>query len=225
MSPAREHHIQVTRTARYLTLGEQGPGLEQVWFVLHGFSQLARDFIREFESLEDGRHLVVAPEALNRFYLDPSGGRSPDARVGATWMTREDRLAEIADYVAYLDALYAQVFEQVEREQVTVTVLGFSQGTATAARWLCRGRSRADRLVLWAGVLPPELERQSVAPLRGIRLIVVAGNRDRFVTPEAESSEDERMASLQLEFERLRFDGGHRLDAQLLRELAASGRR
>lgn len=205
-----------------MVLGGVGPALRQVWFVLHGYSQLARTFVREFEELDDGTRMIVAPEALNRFYLDTAaGGRASDARVGATWMTREDRLAEIADYVAYLDAVYAQVFESVTRDSVTATVLGFSQGVATAVRWLSRGKARAERLILWAGALPPDLDREAAQRLRQTRVLLVTGSRDRIAGVEAREVEDEQLATIGLSVERAAFEGGHRLDAALLRELAA----
>ncbi len=47
-------------------------------------------------------------------------------------MTKEDRENEIADYVDFLDAVFGEVVTPGAR----VTVLGFSQGVATAARWL-----------------------------------------------------------------------------------------
>src|ERR671933_2286542 len=107
----REHHLTVTRTARYVTLGDVHDSLRQVWFVCHGYGQLAARFLRHFEDLNDGHRLIVAPEALSRFYVESGPGtRHADVPVGATWMTREDRLSEIADYVSYLDGLYAQLF-------------------------------------------------------------------------------------------------------------------
>ncbi len=218
--PVREHHLPVIRTARYVTLGEPGNRTQQVWLVLHGFGQLARIFVREFEPLDDGRRLIVAPEALSRFYLDPAGGRSPDARVGATWMTREDRLVEISDYIGYLDALYDTVFASVDRSRVSVVVLGFSQGVATAVRWLCRGRAQADHLVLWAGPFPPEIGAEDAAPLRATRVTRVLGSRDELATAEALAAEEERIETAGLRPELRRFEGGHRLDASLLLELA-----
>lgn len=92
---AEEHHLTVERTARYWTLGE-AESAEEVWVVLHGYKQLARRFIRRFKPLDNGRRLIVAPEGLSRFYVSPSEGRHGVASVvGATWMTREDRRAEI----------------------------------------------------------------------------------------------------------------------------------
>src|SRR6266550_3439645 len=130
-----EHHLSVARTARYYTLGE--PGATEVWFVCHGYGQLAGRFLRRFEPIADGSRLVVAPEGLNRFYV--GSGEHRDQPVGATWMTREDRLNEIADYVKYLDAVYADVFGG-KPTAARVRALGFSQGAATASRWVARAR-------------------------------------------------------------------------------------
>lgn len=51
--------IDVPKTARYFLLGNlQRPAF--VWFVLHGYGQLAERFARKFEPLGLDRHLVVA---------------------------------------------------------------------------------------------------------------------------------------------------------------------
>jgi len=93
-----EHHIEVPRTARYLTLG---PGdAADVWIVIHGYGQLAGRFLRRFEPIDDGTRHIVAPEALSRFYVGNEAGRhGQSSKVGATWMTREAREDEITDYV------------------------------------------------------------------------------------------------------------------------------
>src|SRR6059036_2375109 len=151
----QEHHIGVSRTARYFTLGNSSPGVGEVWFACHGYGQLAARFLEKLRVLDDGRRYLVAPEGLSRFYLSES---PTERRVGATWMTREDRLSEIDDYVRYLDALHAEVFARVERASVTLNLFGYSQGTATACRWAARGAARVDRLILWAGEVPPDLD-------------------------------------------------------------------
>src|SRR5688572_6736067 len=154
-----EHHINVSKTARYYTLGTPSDQISDVWFVCHGYGQLASDFIKEFECIESPSRLIVAPEALSRFYLsDGTGFHGPDSKVGATWMTREDREAEIADYIAYMERLYDEIFRVVPRESAKVTVLGFSQGGATATRWLTRGRAKADRLQIWGSFLPADYD-------------------------------------------------------------------
>ena len=151
------HHLRVQRTARYYTLGGGDASPRDIWFVLHGYGQLAGQFIRFFSDLASDDQLVVAPEAMNRFYL--TGVVKIPARerpVGATWMTREDRESEIADYVEYLDALYDEVAADHVAHGARVHVLGFSQAVATATRWIEHGRSTVHRFIAWGGVLPPE---------------------------------------------------------------------
>ena len=97
--------LAVRRTARVAVLGPEGPGVRELWYVLHGYGQLAAPFLEEFRAIDDGTRLIVAPEALSRFYEGDAKSRlHKDARVGASWMTREDREAEIADYLGYLDS-------------------------------------------------------------------------------------------------------------------------
>ena len=96
-----ERFIRVERTARFHVLGDIRT-CRELWVVVHGYGQLGRYFLNNFTGMEEGR-CIVAPEGLSRFYLD-----AEHSRVGATWMTREDRLHEIEDHIAYLDRLTAK---------------------------------------------------------------------------------------------------------------------
>lgn len=217
MSAAREHHLEVTRTARYWTLGEVADAPQDVWFVLHGYKQLARRFLRRFEALDDGTRLIVAPEALSRFYVSDEPGRhGPSSVVGATWMTREDRESEIRDYVAYLDRLADAVLTGGER----VTVLGFSQGVATAARWVTYGRVRPTRLVLWADALPPDLDMpRAAAALSSTELVMVRGAEDRSLGAELAGNDARRLSEAAIAHRVVRYRGGHDIDEETLKEL------
>ena len=218
-----ERHIAVQRTARYYVLGEAGAGTREVWFVLHGYGQLAGRFIDYCQALDDGTRLVVAPEALNRFYTVAAADRNAATRpVGATWMTREDREREIADYVAYLDDVYVRVMAPLDRGAVRISVLGFSQGTATAARWLARGsRVRADELVLWGGTLPPELEAATARAQLGAPVTLVVGTRDGFADDATVRAEEARLVAAGITYRIRRFEGGHVIDAATLVAIAS----
>ena len=221
--PIVEHHLTVKRTARYCTLGDPSASPTEVWIVCHGFAQLARAFIEEFRAIASANRLIVAPEALNRFYLNREGGRAgANARVGATWMTREDRLAEIDDYVRYLDDLHREIVERHRGQNVRVTALGFSQGTATVARWLAHGATKLDRVVLWAGLLPPEID--PLGPhrerLASADLILVHGTRDEMLAQQQPRAEQERLEKAGIRARVLDFDGGHRMDRDTLARLA-----
>jgi predicted esterase len=219
------HAIVVPRTARYYTLGPTHGFPRELWFVCHGYGQLANRFIRQFAPLDDGTRLVVAPEGLSRFYLDPIPVRRHDAspRVGATWMTREDRDAEIADYVTYLEQLAGEVRHPLAGAGPRIVVLGFSQGTATVSRWLAASDMRVDQLVLWGGTIPPELDLAAWASrLHGAAITLVVGDDDEFATPASVTAEAERLSAAGVAFTLQRFAGGHAIESAALQQLAGS---
>lgn len=203
-----ERFIQVRRTARYHVLGQLDAAPE-IWIVIHGYGQLARYFLNNFKGLETGR-CFIAPEGLSRFYLD-----AQHSRVGATWMTREDRLHEIDDHVAYLDALVTAVHEQAI-PTASVNILGFSQGVATASRWMMRTVHRIHRLVLWAGSLPPELDREALAKWRGTTVDAVLGDADEHAGPEQLEEQARKLTGAGLVVRTHLFQGGHKLEAVTL---------
>jgi predicted esterase len=217
----QEHHLTVARTARYYTLGALGPATRQIWLVCHGYGQLAGRFLRHFAALDDGSRVIVAPEGLSRFYLSE---QAAERRVGASWMTREDRLAEIEDYVRYLDAVHAAVTVAADRSPAPVHALGFSQGAATVSRWAAFGAARIDRLVLWGGEFPPDLDLSQTAVadrLRATRLSLVYGRADQFMTAKVIGTITERLRAHGIPYHDVPFAGGHELDEAVLRDLAA----
>jgi predicted esterase len=223
MSAITPHSLHVRRTARYYTIGPIHGFPRELWIVAHGYAQLARRFVKWFSALDDGTRLIVAPEALSRFYLDPVAERRAQAepRVGATWMTREDREAEIRDYVAYLELLTSEVRRHLSGAGPRIVVLGFSQGTATVCRWLASSDLRADQLVLWSGGIPPELDVATWSTqLHGAALTLVAGENDEMVPADAVVAEGERLSAAGVAFNLLRYPGGHRIDADALTRLA-----
>jgi predicted esterase len=218
----RSVSIAVKRSARLAMLGPEGPGVRELWYVLHGYGQLAAPFLEDFRAIDDGTRLIVAPEALSRFYDGDTQARlHTDAKVGASWMTREDRLSEIADYIAYLDAVHRSILTRFGGVQPSVTVLGFSQGGATAARWVAGGGVNAARLVVWGSQFPPELDLAAPgASLRRAESILVIGSTDVFATPKLVEKEKARLREANLPFRFVSFSGGHRLDDETLRALA-----
>lgn len=221
MPELRTSSLTVPRTARYSAFGPPSTVADEWWIVLHGYGQLAGDFLPQCKALDNGRRLVVAPEALSRFYQPGSGGTSGELRVGASWMTREDRLSEIGDYLRYLDLLVDSLSGGVPARP-PIHVLAFSQGTATASRWVASGRVPVQRLVCWGGMPAPELDISSPdVPLRTVRLQLVVGTRDKFATPERVAAERVRLDIAGLPYEGFTFDGGHRLDDKLLAAIAS----
>jgi predicted esterase len=217
-----QRHLQVPRFARYSIMGSLEGDLSEVWIVCHGHGQLARRFLSRFLPLERPDRLFIAPEALSRYYLSPpvAGPHAPGTPVGASWMTSEDREFEIQDYVNYLDLLHDEIFSVVDRSKVRLWVLGFSQGVATVARWVARGNVDPDRVVLYAGVLPPELDVESAARLaRQSPLTIALGTSDDFASPELIAAQEARLRELGVPHTTIRFDGGHEVIPEVLKRL------
>lgn len=206
---SEERHLTTTRRARYMVAGDPASAPE-LWVVIHGYGQLARDFIADFEVLAQAGCAVIAPEALNRYYKDGgASGSHAETPVGTTWMTREHRDAEIADYVEYLDRVVARERAPGQR----LGVIGFSQGVATAIRWVALGTTTFDRVVAWAGQLPHDLDLTASRhrfPARGVEFVV--GERDAYREWIGLDRQQERVRAAGLATGVTMFEGGHRLD-------------
>jgi predicted esterase len=228
-------HLPVTRRARLaVQRGVEGgapEALSELWILLHGYRQLAPRFIRHFRALFDPSRLLVAPEGLSRFYLEGSPGphRGGDP-VGASWMTREDREAEIEDYVGYLDEVlnWGLALCAAGDRRTSVRVVGFSQGVHTAARWVGLGEAfrkpeaRArTRLLLWGAALPADLPDEGLARFRTLEsLVLVRGEEDQLRVEGDEDGEEARLREAGIDYRVRIHAGGHRIDGALLRELA-----
>ncbi len=215
-----EHRLEVPRSARYYLWGDPASDIGDLWVVLHGYGQLARDLLAACHPLAGPGRLLVAPEALSRFYGGPAdhGGHAETA-VGASWMTREDREHEIADYVRYLDLLHRRIVATLSGPPARLHVLGFSQGAATAARWATLGAVTTPHLVLWAGIAPADLGQEALARLRGVRVDCVHGEHDAITRPADIAVAADRLTAAGAEVRTMTFPGGHRLDSATLHRL------
>ena len=214
-----EHHLIVQRTARYYTIGELTDQTTHIWFCLHGFGQLASFFSKKFTGLDDGKTLIVVPEGLSRLYLN-----GEYKRIGASWMTRENKQHEINDFLSYLNALYDLVLNGRNPNELHITLLGFSQGAATVCRWLNAGHIQADRLILWAGFFSNGISDViDPAKLAKVETHYVYGTQDEYF--ELIGDVDAYKARLLTEVPDLKitsFDGGHRVEPEVLRQLVTT---
>ena len=216
-----EHHLAVTRTARYYQQGELSAQTRQVWFVCHGYGQLAAYFSRHFTFLAAANPdtVIIAPEGLSRFYLQGNGGR-----VGASWMTRDDRLHEIDDHIGFLNQLAASVLTECSAD-VHITVLGFSQGTATVSRWLTRTPLRPHHLILWAGSFPEDIDTALAQQLlSGPKITLVVGTEDEYISVAQATRQQKHLVELGASPQLITFAGKHELNRAVLEQLAGAQR-
>ena len=84
--------------------------------------------------------------------------------------------------VNFLDMVYIEIMKNYSDKTVKVSVLGFSQGTATACRWLVNSKVKVDKLILWGGTIPPEINTEvSIKILEASNLSIVIGDKDEFI--------------------------------------------
>jgi predicted esterase len=208
-----EKSIKTTKTARFYQLGDCGPQTKHLWIVLHGYGQLASYFIKHFAPIADAHTCVVAPEGLSRFYLDNQWDR-----VGATWMTKEDRLHEIADYIEYLDRLLETMTKDLT-QMPEITLLGFSQGTATAWRWMMKGDVRPQQLILWAGGIAGDTMEKAAERLKNCTVNLVLGDSDQYIRTKDAEKQLATLQAIQSNAKLWTFVGDHRMDAETLLKL------
>jgi predicted esterase len=101
-----------------------------------------------------------------------------------------------------------------------VKVIGFSQGAATASRWVSQLSFKVDTLVLWSGGFAHDLDVSRAAQnLKDTKVVVVLGDSDPMITSESIQKQNEFIASLPFEVERLEFKGGHDINLPLLKSI------
>ena len=144
MPQATKSFVEVPRTGRYYRLNSVTTKTKNIWIVFHGYGQLAEYFIKHFEELDADENSIIAVEGLSRFYVDGLTGR-----VGASWMTKDDRESEIVDQSNYINAVLKDCDINPKDGNRNLIILGFSQGTSTAIRWMTTNNIRPKQLLMW----------------------------------------------------------------------------
>jgi predicted esterase len=208
-------YLNIQKSARYITLGQPSAALQQIFYLFHGYGQLATSFLEEFSYVANGSRYFIAPEGLSRFYL--SGG---SGKVGASWMTREERSSEIIDYLNFLDTLHNTITNDLNIMNIQIILLGFSQGVATACRWLETLTIPVSKLIIWAGTMPPDVDLWRIkSHYPDLEVYLVAGIKDPLISSDLLKEEEERLEKANLHYRKIRFDGKHELHPPTLSKL------
>lgn len=207
------HSIEVVKTARYVSMGPPITEAKDLLIALHGYGQLPSFFIQKFEFLATAGWTIIAPEGPHRFYLNGTSGR-----VGASWMTKEDRENDIANYVSYLDAVMTNLNEI--GAPADPVLLGFSQGVATASRWAALGQHSFSKIILWAGVFPPDYPWENGCDaLQNNKIQIVQGTQDPFLK-DMDTDQTRRILQTNgVDFTMYSFEGGHDIHADSLKSI------
>lgn len=206
--------FSTTRTARFYLLGNTSKPTK-LWIAIHGYGQLGKFFSKKVEGLIDDETLLVIPEALNRYYLQGYNGR-----VGATWMTSDDRNADIEDNSNYLENLIENIFNEYPTIG-ELNILAFSQGIATTCRWYVQSNFAVNKLVLWAGSLAHDLNYESHREkFNSAKIFYVFGDNDEFFDSSKILMNESLFLNADVDYQLVTFEGKHIIDSKLIKNLA-----
>ncbi len=204
------HKLKVSKTAIYHSEGDLKTA-KTIWFVLHGYGMLAEYFIRKFHPILNNTTCIISPEGLSKFYSKGFNGR-----VGATWMTKQDREDEIQDYINYLNQLHETVLSENDSKDVKVNIVGFSQGGATASRWIANGKVIPTNLILWSSAFPDEMKFESFE--KSFKTFLLYGDNDEFNTNNRINKQEDFLKQSNLNFKLIEFQGRHDIPSKILIE-------
>lgn len=199
-SAPRLRHVAATVHGRTLVLLPRNDRPRR-WLVgFHGYAQSADDFLELLRPVPHADEwLVASVQALHPFYNRAN-------EVVANWMTRQDREQAIADNIAYVDAVLADLEGEFGSPEVLVYA-GFSQGVAMAYRAALECRLPARAIFAVAADVPPELKSGGPRTWPAVRILV--GSKETFYTPEILNRDLEFLRSNGVDVRATVFEGGH----------------
>jgi predicted esterase len=84
-----------------------------------------------------------------------------------------------------------------------------------------QGRTDIHSLVLWGATLPPDLDlAASRERLAALRLRLVIGETDQYISGSMLSRERERLTNARIPFDVVEYDAGHSIKRAVLQEVA-----
>jgi predicted esterase len=210
-----ETHYQTPRTARYFSRESDPKTVDNVWIMFHGYGQSAYHFLLNFKDFNPSNSALIAPEGLSKYYLN-----GLDGRVGASWMTKENREMEIQDQLHLVDNLLGDLTQKgVLKEGTKLHLLGFSQGAAVACRWYQYTHRKVENLVLWGAGLPIETDAKMAQKYNECNTTIVLGSEDEFIKQERLVQYYQTLADLQFRHNVITYKGGHRMEKEGLEKL------
>ncbi|GAA3627671.1 alpha/beta hydrolase [Flavivirga jejuensis] len=206
-----EKEISYQTTNTYSTLNTLTSKTKHVWLVCHGMGYLSRYFLRYFKQLNAEENYIIAPQASSKYYL-----HSEFKHIGASWLTRENTLAETENVMRYLDAVFEA--ENIPEDK-NLIVLGYSQGVSIAMRYVVKRKLQCSQLILHSGGIPKELVTEDLNFLKA-KVSLIYGKDDAYLNEERMAMETKRAVELLgNNLTIIPFDGVHEVNVPLINSL------
>lgn len=213
--PILSGKLHINHTVYYAVSAPKTETPTPLLIVLHGFGQVAADFIKIFEPLVQRGILVAAPQAPHQFYKSLA-----ERSVGFSWLTRYERDQSIQDFAAYMEKFYALIQSELRVEARRVFVLGFSQGVSMAYRMYAHSRVPVSGIIACGGDLPPDIA-ENLRALSPLRVLLVHGRRDQIVPLRKAHEAHTQLTAAKLPVELFEFEGEHFIPSAAMPRIAA----
>jgi len=203
-----EHQIAYTHTNTYTTLNTLSKKTKYVWIAFHGMGHLSRYFIKHFEGLNAEENYIIAPQAPSKYYQDKRF-----KYVGASWLTKENTALEKENILTYLDAIWLNEKERWKDLDITIVLMGYSQGVSIVCRWASSRKIQCAQLLLHSGSIPVELVSSDFDYLKAeTKVTYLYGDKDMYLTQARITDEQFKGGELFGDrFEAKVFDGIHEI--------------
>ncbi|PWJ40020.1 alpha/beta hydrolase [Sediminitomix flava] len=219
MNGLKKNDIHISYSTSFFQLGEFNHQTKRIWVVCHGYGQLVKYFSRRFDAIKSEEDLILFPEALSQFYLDQEY-----KNVGSSWMTKENRLRDIENIHSYLNSMLRSIssLKEIQKRNISINLLGFSQGATTVSRWAFAEKIPFDNLILWGGNTPHEMEEYDFSFLKtNAKILSVIGKIDPFFKDKRDEKLIDYLKSTFGEdrYSNLYYNGGHQIIRETLSEV------
>jgi predicted esterase len=177
----------------------------------HGYQENAALNFEVLKKIADGRSVgLISVQGLHRFYT-----RAND--VVASWMTKEDRDAAIADNIEYVSKVLSAITLEFGITRPLIYA-GFSQGVAMAYRAAALAQRPSDGVIVLAGDVPPD-----VAPVASSlpTVLLGRGTEDKWYTADKAAADAAILRGAGVRVVEHVFEGGHVWDESFVARAGA----
>lgn len=206
--------MQISHTVYYAVLSPETKARVPLLIVLHGFGQVAAEFIKIFAPLAPSGILVAAPQAPHQYYKNLA-----ERTVGFSWLTRYERDQSIQDFAAYMEKFYALLQKEHRIDAQRVFVLGFSQGVSMAYRMWAHSTVRVSGIIACGGDMPPDIAEKLHA-LPPVKTLLVHGRSDHIVPLHKAHEAFTLLSNVGLPVELFEFEGEHFIPSEAMPNIA-----
>lgn len=208
----KEKEIAYKTSNTYATLNTLTKKTKTIWLVFHGMGYLSQYFLKYFKALPAEDNYIIAPQAPNKFYIQPK------MHVGANWLTRVNTETDMENLTRYIDAV---LYNECLPKDKNLIVFGYSQGVSIATRYIAKRKIKCSQLVLHSGGIPKELTNEDFNYLNlDCEVKLIYGTEDEYLNSDRIYEETRRAkdifnTSLQL----LPFKGKHVVNIDYINNL------